>query len=283
MTEKRARSEGRAAIDQLTAALLTAVDEGAFSVEVAARVAFLHVTRPERTGGMLPAEKNAILRAQLSSLAQHMVMNPDAHTLRAFATEAIHVAQAMRPRPRHPGAALSAASLPKDDATLLRAALYAESAGARDDDDLVRRAVTRALRERRRSRRGFARVPLDDDDPLRTVLGLPAEGALRLLRTDVRQHVAQSTGAVGDVLRDAALFLPATLRRALGEELWGLCRILGFADVRRTRVLIGVSSSSVAQEVAMRKPDLLARLRLVPGFERVRDVRFEVTGPLTPS
>jgi hypothetical protein len=279
MADKRAALDPRAAVDQLVAALLAAVDVGAFSSSVAARVAFLHVTRPERAGGLLPESLNAILRAQLDALAAHMVTNPDAHTLRAFANEATAVAQAMRPPPRHPGASLASPTIPVDDAGLLRAALYAESAGARDDDDLVRRAVTRALRERRRSRRGFARVPLENDDPLRAVLGLPAAGSLRLLRTDVRQHVANSSGPVGNVLRDAALFLPSTLRRALGEELYGLARILGFADTRRTRVLVGVSSSSVAQEVAMRKPDLLARLRRVPGFERVKDVRFEVTGP----
>jgi hypothetical protein len=44
------------------------------------------------------------------------------------------------------------------------------------------------------------------------------------------------------------------------------------------RVLVGVKSSSEMQEVALRKQELLRRLRKVRGFENVVDVRFSVDG-----
>lgn len=270
MTAERER------VAALLDALRAAVDEGGFSSEQAARVAFLHLTRPERDGGLLPDEQRAILRLHVDELARHMVTDPDTRTLQLFATECVRTARDAKKKGRHPGAALRRPTLPARDDDVVRAAIYAESVSAKDDDDLVRRAVTRALREEKRSRRGFARVPLDDRDPLRDVLGLPRAGGVRLLRTDVRQHAAGLEGPLGDALRESARFLPSQMRRVLGEELAGLCRVLGFADAHRRRVLIGVSSSALAQEVAMRKPELLARLRAQPGFEKVKDVRFEI-------
>jgi hypothetical protein len=44
------------------------------------------------------------------------------------------------------------------------------------------------------------------------------------------------------------------------------------------RVLVEVKSSSEMQEIALRKQELLRRLRKVRGFENVVDVRFSVNG-----
>jgi hypothetical protein len=43
-------------------------------------------------------------------------------------------------------------------------------------------------------------------------------------------------------------------------------------------LLVEVKSSSEMQEVALRKQELLRRLRKVRGFENVVDVRFSVNG-----
>ena len=50
------------------------------------------------------------------------------------------------------------------------------------------------------------------------------------------------------------------------------------ADRFGKRVLVEVKSSSEMQEVALRKQELLLRLRKVRGFENVVDVRFSVNG-----
>jgi len=62
------------------------------------------------------------------------------------------------------------------------------------------------------------------------------------------------------------------------SELWALGRVVGFADRFGKRVLVEVKSSSETQEVALRKQELLRRLRKVRGFENVVDVRFSVNG-----
>ena len=50
------------------------------------------------------------------------------------------------------------------------------------------------------------------------------------------------------------------------------------ADRFGKRVLVEVKSSSEMQEVALRKQELLRRLRMVRGFENVDDGRFSVNG-----
>ena len=62
------------------------------------------------------------------------------------------------------------------------------------------------------------------------------------------------------------------------SELWALGRVVGFTDGFGKRVLVEVKSSSEMQEVALRKQELLRRLRKVRGFENVVDVRFSVNG-----
>jgi len=66
------------------------------------------------------------------------------------------------------------------------------------------------------------------------------------------------------------------LEPALGEELWLLCRPVGFVDRAETRVLVAAESSLGAQEMQLRARELVYRLRQVDGFAAVDAVRVVV-------
>jgi len=248
-----------------------------FSWEKAADLAWLALTRPERPGAMLSPEQRRELKETLLVLARGFADPTAPSTLFAFAEAASEAAVRGIKAGRHPGARLnSRLPPPPDNASLVKAALFAEYASAKDDDDLVRRAVTRAMRERKRGYRGMRKVDVEPGDPLRRLLDLPKSGAVYLPKNDVRTHLVEGRGALTGLLREASLFSESVLRPVMGEELWGLCRVVGFSDKRRQYVAVEVRSSALAQEVRMRSRELLERLRRVPGFEGVKDLRFEV-------
>lgn len=274
-----------AAIRETSALLLHVIRrhleaEERFSWARAVEIALVQLSRPGRPAARLTPALRERLERQLSELARGLVDPTDPRQLEAFCRRAAEAAHAAVPKARHPGPRLK--DVASDLKSLAKAAVYAEYGRAKDQDDLVRRAVTRALRERGRTRRHLARLALDESDPLRSLLELPDRGPVYLPPRDLRVHLAAGRtkegkdSALPGLLRQAARFSERTLRPALGEELWGLCRPVGFADRRCTRVLVQVTSSALAHEVSMRKQELLMRLAHVPGFEGVRDVRFVV-------
>lgn len=267
--------------EQIYFVLRRHVESGrAFSWSDAADMALVQVARPGRPGAQLTPQMRETLRQHFMLLTHDLSTPAESKPLMHFCQRAAEAALARVPRPRHPGARLRDPSLSMQE--MVKAALFAEWSQAVDDDDLVRRALTRALRERRKSRRHLRRLQLESQDPLRSLLGLPEGSAVFLPWRDLRLHLASARNRAGQdqalpgLLRQAARFSERTLRPALGEELWAICLPVGFVDPRMTRVSVQVRSSALAHEVSMRRVELLARLRQVPGFEQVRDIRFLV-------
>lgn len=250
----------------------------AFSWMDAADMALVQVARPGRPGALLTPALRETLRQHFLLLTQDLATPAESKLLALFCQRAAEAAFAQVPRARHPGAKLRDPELSVRE--LVQAAIVAEWNQAIDDDDLVRRALTRALRERGRNRRHLTRLQLDPQDPLRRLLGFPERSSVYLPSRDLRLHLASGRNRAGQdqalpgLLRQAARFSERYLRPALGEELWAICLPVGFVDHTKTRVSVQVRSSALAHEVSMRKTELIARLRQVPGFEQVRDIRF---------
>ena len=249
-----------------------------FSWLDAADIALVQVARPGGPGALVTPAIREQLRNHFRLLTQDLSTPTDPKTLGIFCQRAAEAAFIYVPRARHPGARLRDPELPVRE--LVKAAMFAEWSQAIDDDDLVRRALTRALRERGRSRRHLAKLQLEAQDPLRRLLGLPDKNAVYLPSKDLRLHLASARNRAGKdqhlpvLLRQAARFSERYLRPALGEELWAICLPVGFVDNRMTRVSVQVRSSALAHEVSMRKTELISRLRQVPGFEQIKDIRF---------
>lgn len=249
-----------------------------FSWIDAADIALVQVARPGGPGALLTPAIREKLRNHFRLLTQDLSTPTDSKTLGLFCQRAAEAAFMHVPRARHPGARLRDPELSVQE--LIKAAMFAEWNQAIDDDDLVRRALTRALRERGRNRRHLAKLQLEPQDPLRRLLGLPDKSAVYLPPRDLRLHLASGRNRAGEdqhlpgLLRQAARFSERYLRPALGEELWAICLPVGFVDNRMTRVSVQVRSSALAHEVSMRKTELISRLRQVPGFEQIKDIRF---------
>jgi hypothetical protein len=226
-----------------------------------------------RQGGTRPAGERAHLEQVVLSVAKTMPPAIEPGALEAFADVVSDVGM-RRVRHRHPGQQLNASDTPPRRASeLARAAVYAEYAGAMSDEAAVQRAVTRALRERKRSRRGKRSITIEDQDPLRRVLDLPDRGRPVVASGDVRLSMA---GKLAPLLSQAVPFAEVHVRRALGEDFWARCRPVGWGDARHTKVLLAVPSSPMAHELGLSRREIVRRLRNVPGFEKVKDVRFQV-------
>lgn len=248
-------------------------------------VVWSRLLRPNAYGQILPRTGRDSLKTALSVLATAVQDANDYAQLIAYCEAAVEATRAMCKGPRHPGAQLTQKrvvdpALLSSKKALARASVYAEFSKGRGDDDVVRRAVTRAQKERRRYLQHTTRLDVDKQDPLRALFDLPAEGQVRVLHGDIRKVMTDKRKPLSRVLRDASSFSEPLLRPALGEELWGLCRPVGFADARRSRVLLEVPSSAAAHALQMRKRELVQRLSRVPGLDRVEDVRFSVSGAL---
>lgn len=255
-----------------------ALERGSFSRTDAIEVAMMQLLRPGRPAARLSVDGRSALRTAVT----HLVASLDPaqpRSMLAFARACAETSWSLVKPPRHPGADMAAASA-GSVAELARAAVWAEVTHARDADDHVQRAVTRALRERRRGR-GLMRLELDNDDPLRAVLDVPAQGRVVLPRTDVRTRIAAAAAgtAFGAALRQAARFSEEVIRPALGEELWSICRPVAFTDKAETRVVVEVRSALLAHEAQLRSQELVHRLRTLEVCRHVRGVRIVVVEP----
>lgn len=273
---------GRDVVGESTALIVRAlkrrVDQGGFGADDAVDEALLQVLRP---GGprLNDADKSA-LRTTLQTLARSLVTAtapPQPRALYTFAKDAAVAAWRLHHQGRSPAANIRERA-DGNARALAKAAIYAELVHATSDEDLVRRAVTRALGEKKRGSPGRP-VPLQPGDPLRHLLDLPPTGRLRLPRGDIRGAMAKAAVEVpslGGLLRQVAVFSRTVMEDALGEELWSLCRPVGFADLRRTRILVATASSVAAQETQLRSRELLYRLKKLDGLSTILGIRVVV-------
>jgi len=257
-------------------ALKRRLDQGRFGADDAVDEALLQILRPG--GPRLNEADRTRLRTTLMTLTTSLVTQTAPPTPRALYTFARDAAAWHLHRQGRSPAATIRERADGNARVLAKAAIYAELMHATSDDDLVRRAVTRALGEKKRGSPGRP-VPLQPGDPLRDLLDLPPTGRLRLPRGDVRGVIAKAAVEVpslGGLLRQVAVFSRTVMEEALGEELWSLCRPVGFADMRRTRVLVATASSVAAQETQLRSRELLYRLKKLDGLATIVGVRVVV-------
>lgn len=267
-----------ALVDETTRLILRTlrrrVDAGAFDPADAVDIALQQILRP---GG---PRLNVGDRQRLSeALKVHskQLSPPSSKAIYEFAKAAAAAAWINHQAGRSPGASLRERT-EASPRSLIQAAIAREAPHAKDSEDLLRRAVNRALRERRRGAPGVL-VPLDSGDPLRGLLDLPTAGRVRLPRGEIRGSMARAAvddGVLGGILRQAAVFSSMVMQPLLGEALWRMCRPIGFADRRRTKVLVAAPTSVMAQEVQLHSRELLHRLQQLPALKTITGIRVVV-------
>lgn len=257
----------------LLRALRHAADRGPLSSDDVVCIARVQLMRPGSPAHCSPEEGRARLFDTLERLGRQIEGPPTPRALYGFARAAAEASIKLLKMPRHPGVQITERL--DDVRGLAEAALWAVATQSRDSEDMVRRAVLRAVRERKR-RGGLVRLRMEEGDPLRAMLDLPRTGKVLLARNDVRAKMSQASegSAFGSVLRKAARFSEEVVRPMVGEDLWELGRPVGFSDQAETRVVIEVSSSVRAQEIQLRSTELVERLRAIPGFSHTRAVHI---------
>jgi len=240
------------------------------SMEDLANIAVVQLLRHDPSP-RLKAQRRDLKREALR-LAEEVHDPTDSRQLRHFSMGLRQSADIMEKSRRHHERFVNLGSVESS----MEDALAFELRRGLSQDEAMARAVTRVIKERKKGR-GTRVVTLDHQDPLRGLLHL-ASGRNQLPKNDVRVAMAaQKNTPLGQALRDSARFREDVLRDALGEELWGLCRPTGFADVMRRKLLVCVLSSAILQEVTMRKNEVLSRIKRTEGFESVRQLKLYVS------
>jgi hypothetical protein len=150
-----------------------------------------------------------------------------------------------------------------------------EMRGTHGGDDPVGRSVQRYLKATQHSKQYQSEIKVEENNPVRDLLGLPRIGRSLLPREDIRVHLARflTKGKIPIELL-AASMEPETLLGEFSKQ----CTFVGFADIGHRIILLEVKSGMVAQELNFQKLKLLKQIRKTPEMAKVLDVRFNVKG-----
>jgi hypothetical protein len=249
-----------------------------------AQSAFAHLTRPGALGEKLAPEARQKLEEVIFDQVRYLTNPEDGSALADFASVLCGLTVDLLNR--HDRADLGRRSLRQERRHHIEEVAQKEIGWSRGPEDLMSRVLRRTLREERLSRRGRRSIPVKKEDPLFEIFGSDQPRGTRLPRQDMRVHLWRTlertpSENLGEdnllsALRLGAAFTPERMREALGEDLFSLCRPEGFADKQHTILFARVPSASAAQMVAMRKVEILDRLRPLPGLDGLRDLRTQV-------
>ncbi len=90
----------------------------------------------------------------------------------------------------------------------------------------------------------------------------------------------KNTSVFSKLIRKSLIFTKEFLEPKMGLALYQVFRPVGFGDKNNALLLVEVSSSIAAHEFSFRKPELIATIKKVPGFENVQKIRLiPVTRP----
>jgi len=122
--------------------------------------------------------------------------------------------------------------------------------------------------------------------PLRDTLEVLNTTDKKLAKEDIRNHLInlknftnnnnKQQGVLFGVLKKAQAFSTAHLHELLGDDLFHLCRPLGFLDKNDTTIVIEVPSSAHLHALTYRKLDILRALKQDPSFVKARWIKFKV-------
>jgi hypothetical protein len=152
----------------------------------------------------------------------------------------------------------------------------------------IQRAAHELLKIKRRFDAKERLIMMAKAHPLRDVLSWVELNDAPLPKEDVRNHflhLKKSTkkekhgdGMLWGLLEKAQAFSVRRLHGLLGDELFFLCRPLGFFNQNRTALLIEVPTNAHLHALTYRKLEILRALKKDAAFYTVKDLRFKVGG-----
>lgn len=148
------------------------------------------------------------------------------------------------------------------------------------------RATAKGLHEVAKKKKAAAFLRRAAKDPgLREALSLPENVLSEIPETDIRTKMLRTLTntqtkkkSFQTALRDALPFSDKNIVSAIGEDLSRLCRVVGYWDKLHQCILVLPVSPTAAQELQYRKSELLVKLKQIPEFRGVKDIRFQARG-----
>lgn len=231
----------------------------------AARLAVTELSRAGWPGEELTRDQRAWVRFELERVAQDLSYASDAESLLKFSQLAM--ASMARLAPKKP-------TKQREKQRLID---YVKSESLKSGPSEVGavRAATRYWKHQKQKEQETTYIPPQPENRLLDLLSLPKQAGARLPKQDLRGLILKSS--LSELLLKASCFVPELWRPVLGSELSQKMKLVGFFDRGNRVILAEVSSSSVAHDLAFRKPEILARLRKIREFEHVNDLRFSIT------
>lgn len=152
----------------------------------------------------------------------------------------------------------------------------------------INRAANNLWQENLNQQRTEQRNKMIERHPLKDILTTLNTGQKPLAKEDIRNHLLKlkksptpsGGGMLFSVLQKAQVFSSLRLHQLLGDELFFLCRPLGFLDLSDEIVIIEVPSNAHLHALTYRKLDILKALKKDPCFQKTKSLRFKVGGSL---
>lgn len=125
--------------------------------------------------------------------------------------------------------------------------------------------------------------------PLKDVLSVLVQQSTPLPKEDIRSHFlrlnkkprsSSSPNKLFSLLEKAQAFSALRIHQLLDDELFFLCRPIGFLDMKEEIILIEVPSNAHLHMLTYRKLEILRCLKKDPTFFNAKSLRFKINGSL---
>lgn len=151
----------------------------------------------------------------------------------------------------------------------------------------INRAANSLFQEKLEQQRAQTRAKMIELHPLGATLSLLSSDQ-KIAKEDIRNHLLKlskssknkSGTPLFNVLKKAQSFSVVNLHNLLGDELFFLCRPLGFLDQKDETVVVEVPSNAHMHALAYRKLEILRALKHDPCFVKLKTIRFKISGAL---
>lgn len=225
------------------------------------------------------------LDKRLNFLAAQLKNNLTPTSIRLFAQECLKSASKVGNLNHH----APSFSLPKKSNHLQKKALK-EIKSSIENGHSEQAALTRAayglFREQRTHEQQAKRALSIQQHPLKDTLELLNSAHKPLPREDIRLHLLHlknhanrqnpGQGMLFTILKKAQAFSALRIHQLIGDELFFLCRPLGFVDKNEQIVEVEVPTSAHLNALTYRKFELLKALKNDPTFKQAQSIRLKV-------
>ena len=94
--------------------------------------------------------------------------------------------------------------------------------------------------------------------------------------THLKKLAKNQTSVFSNSLKESAPFFSENMKKILGEEIYTLCKPVGYLDRNHKILLVKAKSSAIIHLLNFQKSDILNKIKRVPQFKQVNDIRFSL-------